>query len=64
MLRAAEDAKKRLSFDAVTTVEEEFIAEKGGKSLNLVMEISRYDYEEMIRPLLLKTLTCLDQCAH
>ena len=25
------------------------------------MEISRYDYEEMIRPLLLKTLTCLDQ---
>ena len=61
VLRAAEDAKKRLSFDAVTTVEEEFIAEKDGKPLNLVMEISRYDYEEMIRPLLLKTLTCLDQ---
>ena len=61
VLRAAEDAKKRLTFDAVTTVEEEFIAEKNGKPLNLVMEISRYDYEEMIRPLLLKTLTCLDQ---
>ena len=61
VLRAAEDAKKRLSFDAVTTIEEEFIAEKNGKSLNLVMEITRYDYEELIRPLLLKTLTCLDQ---
>ena len=59
--RAAEDAKKRLSFDAVTTIEEEFITEKNGKSLNLVMEISRYDYEDLIRPLLLKTLTCLDE---
>ena len=61
VLRAAEDAKKRLSFDAVTTIEEEFIAEKNGKSLNLVMEITRYDYEELIRPLLLKTLACLDK---
>jgi molecular chaperone DnaK len=60
VLRAAEEAKKRLSFDAVTTVEEEFIALEGGKALNLVMEITRYDYEELIRPLLLKTLTCLD----
>ncbi len=25
------------------------------------MEITRYEYEELIRPLLLKTLTCLDQ---
>jgi molecular chaperone DnaK len=61
VLRAAEDAKKRLSCDAVTTIEEEFIAEKNGKPLNLVMDIARYDYEELIRPLLLKTLTCLDQ---
>ncbi len=60
VLRAAEEAKKRLSFDPVTTVEEEFIVIKGGKSLNLVMEITRLDYEELIRPLLLKTLTCLD----
>ena len=61
VLRAAEDAKKQLSFDAVTTVEEEFIAEKDGHPLNLRMEVSRYDYEELIRPLLLKTLTNLDQ---
>ena len=61
VLRAAEDAKKRLSADAVTTIEEEFIAEKDGKPLNLVMEINRYEYEELIRPLLYKTLTCLDE---
>jgi molecular chaperone DnaK len=61
VLRAAEDAKKRLSSDAVTTVEEEFIAEKGGKPLNLRTEVARYEYEELIRPLLVKTLTCLDQ---
>jgi molecular chaperone DnaK len=61
VLRASEDAKKRLSTDAVTTIEEEFIAEKDGKSFNLVMEITRYDYEELIRPLLLKTLACLDE---
>ncbi len=60
VLRAAEDAKKRLSYDAVTTVEEEFIAEKNGKPLNLVIEIARHEYEELIQPLLFKTLTCLD----
>ena len=61
VLRAAEDAKKRLSSEAVTTVEEEFIAEKNGRPLNLKMEITRHEYEELIRPLLCKTLTCLDQ---
>ncbi len=61
VLRAAEDAKKRLSNDAVTTVEEEFIAEKNGKPLNLVLEIARDEYEDLIRPLLFKTLTCLDK---
>ncbi|MFI5457276.1 MAG: Hsp70 family protein [Isosphaerales bacterium] len=61
VLRAAEEAKKRLSFEALTTIEEEFIAEKNGKPLNLVMEIERHEYEELIRPLLFKTLSCLDQ---
>ena len=61
VLRAAEEAKKRLSVDAVTTIEEEFIAEKDGKPLNLRKEIDRYQYEELIRPLLLKTLTYLDE---
>ena len=61
VLRAAEDAKKRLSSEAVTSVEEEFIAEKAGRPLNLKMEIARHEYEELIHPLLLKTLTNLDQ---
>jgi molecular chaperone DnaK len=61
LLRSVEDAKKRLSSDPVATIEEEFIAEKAGKPLNLVMEIERYEYQELIRPLLLKTLSCLDQ---
>jgi molecular chaperone DnaK len=61
VLRAAEDAKKQLSFDAVARIEEEFITDKGGTSINLVQEITRYDYEDLIRPLLLKTLTCLDE---
>jgi molecular chaperone DnaK len=61
VLRAAEEAKKRLSYEAVTTIEEEFIAERDGKPLNLVMEITRSAYEALIRPLLLKTLSCLDR---
>ncbi len=60
VLRAAEEAKKRLSNDAVTTVEEEFIAQKNGQTLNLIVEIARHEYEELIEPLLEKTLTCLD----
>ena len=61
MLRAAEDAKKRLSFEPVTSIEEEFIAEKDGRPLNLKMEIRRFEFEELIEPLLLKTLKNLDE---
>jgi molecular chaperone DnaK len=60
VLRAAEEAKKRLSYEAVTTIEEEFISDKAGKPLNLVMEITRLEYERLILPLLHKTLACLD----
>src|SRR5262249_10789709 len=61
VLRAAEDAKKRLSSEPLTSVEEEFIAEKDGRPLNLRMEIGRHAFEDLIHPLLLKTLTNLDQ---
>ena len=61
LLHAVEEAKKRLSFDAVVTVEEEFIATKDDKPLHVSMEIGRGEYETMIHPLLLKTLTCLDE---
>jgi molecular chaperone DnaK len=61
VLRAAEEAKKKLSFEPVAQLEEEFIAEKKGVPLHLKMELRRPEYEELIEPLLAKTLTCLDQ---
>jgi molecular chaperone DnaK len=61
LLRAVEDAKKSLSFDAVARIEEEFIAEKKGVPLHLKTDVDRREYEGLIEPLLVKTLTCLDQ---
>ncbi|MDY0165956.1 MAG: Hsp70 family protein [Thermoguttaceae bacterium] len=60
MLQAVEEAKKRLSFEAYTTIAEEFIAEKAGKPLHVNMVIDREDYEELIEPLLKKTLNSVD----
>ncbi len=61
VLRAVEQAKRRLSDFAVAVVEEEFIAERDGRPLNLVMEIKRVEYEQLIRPLLARTLGCVDR---
>jgi len=61
VLRAAEDAKKALSADAVAPIAEEFIAEKNGVPLHLRMEVDRPDYEALIEPLLDRTLACLDR---
>ncbi len=60
LLQAVEQAKIRLSTDAVTTIAEEFIAEKAGQPLSLQLELARYEYEELIRPLLQKTLKSVD----
>jgi molecular chaperone DnaK len=61
VLRAVEEAKKTLSFEPVAQIEEEFIAEKDGLPLHLKREIQRPEYEELIEPLLQKTLTCVDE---
>jgi molecular chaperone DnaK len=61
VLQAVEQAKMQLSFEAFATIEEEFIAEKAGVPLHLKMEISRFDYEPLIEPLLSKTLVCVDE---
>jgi molecular chaperone DnaK len=61
VLKAVEEAKRRLSFEPFTTVQEEFITEKAGVPLHLDMEIARLDYEQLIEPLLEKTLVCIDQ---
>ncbi|MHB1744202.1 MAG: Hsp70 family protein [Acidobacteriaceae bacterium] len=53
---AAEEAKRRLSFDPEVTVREEALATVDGKPLHLELEITREEYEEMIRPLVEQTL--------
>jgi molecular chaperone DnaK len=53
---AAEAAKKQLSFEPYSTVREESLVVVDGRPLSLEAEISRTDYEAMIRPLLETTL--------
>jgi molecular chaperone DnaK (HSP70) len=53
---AAEEAKRRLSFEPETTVREEALVTVDGKPLHLELEITREEYESMIRPLLEQTL--------
>jgi molecular chaperone DnaK len=61
VLKAAEAAKRQLSFHPFARLEEEFIAEKNGVALHLNMELSRSEYEEMIRPLLERTMDCVQR---
>jgi molecular chaperone DnaK len=61
VLRAVEEAKKQLSFHPFARIEEEFIAEKQGQPLHLNIEISRTDYEELVRPLLDRTMDCVQR---
>jgi molecular chaperone DnaK len=61
ILNAVEAAKRHLSFHPFARIEEEFIAEKDGQSLHLQIEITRHDYEEMIRPLMNRTMDCLQR---
>lgn len=61
VLRAAEEAKKQLSDAPFVDIQEEYIAEKDGTPLHLTMEIARTDFEDLVRPLLDKTITCVGQ---
>jgi molecular chaperone DnaK (HSP70) len=53
---AAEEAKRRLSFDPEVTIREEALATVEGKPLHLEVEITREQYEELILPLVEQTL--------
>ena len=53
---AAEEAKKKLSFEPYVKVREEALVIEGGKPLHLVVELSRDEYEALIRPLVESTL--------
>src|SRR5580658_5419001 len=52
----AEEAKKKLSSEPYVTIREDALMETGGRPRHLEMEISRTEYEEMIRPLVESTL--------
>src|SRR5579884_897901 len=59
VLRAVEAAKRHLSYHPFARIEEEFIAEKEGRALHLSLEVSREEYEGLIRPLLDRTMDCV-----
>jgi molecular chaperone DnaK len=61
VLRAVEAAKRQLSFHPFARLEEEFIAEKASQPLHLDLEINRHEYEELIRPLLDRTMDCVQK---
>jgi molecular chaperone DnaK len=61
VLCAVEEAKRNLSEHPFVKIEEEFIAERNGVALHLALELSRMDYEAMIRPLIDRTMTCVQQ---
>ena len=56
LLRAAEEAKKRLSFEPYTRLREEHLCERDGVPAHLDLEISREEYEHLIRHLVESTL--------
>jgi molecular chaperone DnaK len=61
LLRAVEDAKKHLSDHAFAKIEEEFIAEKDGVPLHLSQEIGRSEFEDVIAPLITRTMECVQK---
>lgn len=61
LVQAAEQAKITLSHHGFATVREAFLASKGKKALHLETEISREDFEDLIRPLLKETMEAIDR---
>src|SRR5271165_5118153 len=54
--RGAETAKKQLSDHPFARIQEEYLTEQDGRPVNLDLELSRDDYEEMITPFIEDTL--------
>ena len=53
---AAEEAKKKLSYEQYVSVSEDALVTRAGNPLHLESEISRHDYEALVRPLIESTL--------
>ena len=60
-MQASEAAKRNLSDHPFTRLEEEFVAEKNGVALHLSMEITRLEYEQLIRPMIDRTMDCVQR---
>jgi molecular chaperone DnaK len=56
ILRSAEYAKKQLSDQPYARIAEEYLAEHSGQPVNLDLELSREEYEDMIAPFIEETL--------
>jgi molecular chaperone DnaK len=61
LLQACEHAKCQLSTDQTVHIREEFITEKDGQPMHLDISISRDTYEDLIRPLIDRTVECVDE---
>ncbi len=61
VLRAAEEAKKQLSVAPFATIQEEYVAEQDGTPVHLMMEMARHEFDDLVRPLLDKTMVCVGQ---
>lgn len=55
IIRAAENAKIALSSQPYYTIEEEHLSEDKGRPIHLSLELSREDYEAMIKPFIEQT---------
>jgi molecular chaperone DnaK len=61
LLQACERAKRELSYSSSVRISEEFIATVDGQPVNLDMEVSRAEYEDLIATLVERTIQCVDE---
>lgn len=64
LLQSCEQAKRRLSTEDSVQIMEEFIAEKDGRPLHLNLRVTRNEFEQLIRPLVDRTIACVDEALH
>ena len=60
LIQACERAKYELSASSSVRISEEFIATVDGSPINLDIEISRHEYEDLIEALVERTIICVD----
>jgi molecular chaperone DnaK len=61
VLRAVEAAKRQLSDHPFARIAEEFITEKNGVALHLDVEVTRTEYEDLIRSMIDRTMDCVQR---